>query len=198
MHAATIGQPVGVHVEMTLVNCASCGISFGMPSDLNRRRREDGKDFHCPNGHINVYKSDLDTLRKKVLDAEGNAIKWEKAYKDLNQALSKEQAAHEATRKQVAKLAADKQVGGVAPAVDPPAKPPVIWVTVDERIVKCLSDGKTKHYKVMADEIGIKHQTLNPALSKAHAKGLVVREGLGMYRLPTKTPKDEAAGAASA
>ena len=59
--------------------------------------------------------------------------------------------------------------------------------------MKCLSDGKTKHYKDMAKEMDIKHQTLNPALSKAHSKGLVVRAGPGMYLLPGKPVQEDGA-----
>ncbi len=191
MHTATIGQPVGVHVEMTLVTCASCGIAFGMPSDLNRRRREDGKDFHCPNGHVNVYKSDLESLRKQLADAkaaqataESARVRAEKLKEDTEKALQREQAAHAETKKKLVFTGEDRKIDDAAP---PPAKPPVPtgWVTMDERIVKCLSDGKIKHYKDMAMEMGVKPDTLNPALSKAHAKKLVVREGPGMYRLPT-------------
>lgn len=192
MHTATIGQPVAVHVEMALVTCASCGIAFGMPTDLNRRRREDGKDFTCPNGHVNVYKSDMETLKKQLVDAkaaqvaaEGARARAETLKEDANKALQREQAAHAATKKKLEVAEGHVPLGeDVAP---PPAKPPAPtgWVTMDERIVKCLSDGKTKHYKDMAKEMGVKPETLNPALSKAHAKKLVVRGEPGMYRLPT-------------
>lgn len=198
MHTATIGQPVGVYVEMTLVSCAACGISFGMPADLNRRRREDGKDFHCPNGHVNVYKSELESLKKQLADAkaaqgaaEGARARAEALKEDTNKALQREQAAHAATKKKLEVAAANKNLDDMVPpgedvVVPPPA--PTGWVTMEERIVKCLSDGKTKHYTDMAKEMGVKPTTLSPVLSKICAKKLVVRGEPGMYRLPTAAP----------
>lgn len=32
-------------------DCAACGVLFGMPSDMEDRRREDHRAFYCPNGH---------------------------------------------------------------------------------------------------------------------------------------------------
>ncbi|MCC6959422.1 MAG: hypothetical protein IT301_06205 [Dehalococcoidia bacterium] len=40
-----------IKVELTVHDCASCGVVFGMPSGLVQSRRQDGAGFFCPNGH---------------------------------------------------------------------------------------------------------------------------------------------------
>lgn len=47
--------------------CPSCGMFFGVTSDFQRRRREDGKSFRCPNGHSQSYsKPEIERLREKL------------------------------------------------------------------------------------------------------------------------------------
>jgi uncharacterized Zn finger protein (UPF0148 family) len=51
--------------------CADCGMPFAVPADFERRRREDGKTFYCPQGCKNVYtKSEVDRLREQLRWAE--------------------------------------------------------------------------------------------------------------------------------
>ncbi len=48
------------------VTCAACGICFAMPHTLVEKRRGDGKDFFCPNGHTLTFgESDADKLRRE-------------------------------------------------------------------------------------------------------------------------------------
>jgi hypothetical protein len=73
MSAQERADSVWVTVTLVSITCASCGIAFGMPDYLQRQRRRDGADFHCPNGHENVYReTDADKLRKQ-LEAEKQA-----------------------------------------------------------------------------------------------------------------------------
>jgi DNA repair exonuclease SbcCD ATPase subunit len=54
--------------SLTLVEieCANCITHFAMDEALQRRCRETGRDFYCPNGHINVYRdNELARLRKE-------------------------------------------------------------------------------------------------------------------------------------
>jgi hypothetical protein len=44
---------VSAHVDIL---CASCGVEFCMPAQLNQQRRRNHDTFYCPNGHQNVYK----------------------------------------------------------------------------------------------------------------------------------------------
>jgi len=41
----------GVVSGLTVLNCANCGMEFGISVDFETRRRDDHKSFYCPNGH---------------------------------------------------------------------------------------------------------------------------------------------------
>lgn len=45
----------GVCVDLFVSDCANCGVIFGIPADLEERRRKDHKTFYCPNGHNLVF-----------------------------------------------------------------------------------------------------------------------------------------------
>ncbi len=49
------------------IECANCGITFGITPDYEKRRRDDHKGFLCPNGHSNVYNgsSEEEKLRRE-------------------------------------------------------------------------------------------------------------------------------------
>lgn len=50
-----------------VVRCYLCDVSFGLPDTLQQRRRNDGKEWFCPNGHGQVYKeTEADRLRKQL------------------------------------------------------------------------------------------------------------------------------------
>ena len=59
---------------MTTVNfeteeCCACGIIFQVPEEFSENRQADGRDFYCPNGHVQHYcDSDDEALAK--LEAE--------------------------------------------------------------------------------------------------------------------------------
>jgi hypothetical protein len=83
-------------LKMHCLDCANCGILFGITQDFEARRREDHRDFYCPSGHANRYnqKSEADRLRDK-LRAEG--LEKERAMRDAAEA----KAANEALLKRV-------------------------------------------------------------------------------------------------
>ena len=58
--------------------CCVCGIEFGLPAHYNKERREDGKDFHCPNGHSLSYGEG----ETKKLRRERDRLKQRVAQKD--------------------------------------------------------------------------------------------------------------------
>lgn len=65
---------------MTLaeIDCAVCGLAFGVPDSFNRRCRTDGRRFFCPSGHVNVYTdNEHDRTRR-----ERDKLKQELARKD--------------------------------------------------------------------------------------------------------------------
>lgn len=57
----------------TDIDCAECGITFGVDSKIIERRREDGDKFYCPNGHANVYRPSRQEARIKQLTREVKA-----------------------------------------------------------------------------------------------------------------------------
>lgn len=52
-----------VKLEMHAVECAECGISFGIPKDFEERRRKDHATFYCPSGHSNYYGQKSEAFR---------------------------------------------------------------------------------------------------------------------------------------
>lgn len=48
--------------------CCNCGMVFAMPLDYQRRRKEDRKFFHCPEGHSQHYtgKTEAQKLRDEL------------------------------------------------------------------------------------------------------------------------------------
>lgn len=66
-----------VLVSLTTTSCCNCGVVFAMPADLNDKRREDGQNFYCPNGHPLCYRrSEADRLREQ-LDRANGRVKFE-------------------------------------------------------------------------------------------------------------------------
>lgn len=67
-------------LKFTALDCANCGVPFGITEEYEERRREDGHNFYCPNGHANAWNSqrqrELDEAKKAAarlqerLDAE--------------------------------------------------------------------------------------------------------------------------------
>lgn len=50
---------------MIAIECASCGVVFGLTETYQARRREDHEGFRCPNGHSNVYPAPKITEEQK-------------------------------------------------------------------------------------------------------------------------------------
>lgn len=58
--------------------CCVCGIEFGCPKHYIDKRREDGKGFHCPNGHNLSFGDGTN----EVLRRERDRLKQRLAEKD--------------------------------------------------------------------------------------------------------------------
>lgn len=79
-------------ITLEVHTCGECGIHFGMPERFVKERREDGKTFHCPNGHPRVFREpEIERLKKEVAAAERKANQYQGWYKA-------EQSDHEHTR----------------------------------------------------------------------------------------------------
>lgn len=55
-------------LTLTTIECANCGIPFGISADFEKRRREDHKGFMCPSGHSNVFpqETEAEKLKREV------------------------------------------------------------------------------------------------------------------------------------
>lgn len=55
-------------LTLSVIECASCGIPFGITEDFEERRRNNHTGFYCPNGHSNYYagKSEAEKLRDEL------------------------------------------------------------------------------------------------------------------------------------
>ena len=103
---------VTLTLSLNPVDCASCGVVFGMTQELQLRRRTDGGDFFCPNGHANVYKGGtLDQLRKEAIRAKANADQWAAALEGERRTRQDIERSLAATRGQITKLRKRAQAG---------------------------------------------------------------------------------------
>lgn len=58
------------------IECGVCGIPFAFPTDLVEKRKADGKDFYCPNGHCIAYgDTEVQRLRRKVKQQEAETAR---------------------------------------------------------------------------------------------------------------------------
>jgi len=54
-------------VSLETLSCATCGVLFAVPVDRLRRLRENGEDFFCSSGHVNVFRpSELEKVKKQL------------------------------------------------------------------------------------------------------------------------------------
>jgi len=101
---------------LTLHHCPTCGVSYGLDSDYDRRRQESGEGWTAPCGHTVVYtKSEVDRLRtelKRQKDETDRA--WAQARRNFDQK-EIERRSHAATKGKVTKLK-KRIAAGVCPA----------------------------------------------------------------------------------
>lgn len=61
-------------IEFCEIVCIVCGTTFYIQEELDDLRREDGRDFHCPNGHGQHYKisrqKQLEEAQKELAEAQ--------------------------------------------------------------------------------------------------------------------------------
>lgn len=49
-------------------DCPACGVLFGGPSEFFSRRRQDGENFFCPNGHAQTFAENEHDLTRRERD----------------------------------------------------------------------------------------------------------------------------------
>lgn len=64
---ATVGQSFTTTDTLTVLQCGKCGIVFAVPESFDRKNQETGGSWHCPNGHLRIYReSEADKLRRQL------------------------------------------------------------------------------------------------------------------------------------
>ncbi len=61
---------VSTEIKLNVIECAECGIAFGVTTFFEKRRRDDHGTFYCPSGHSNwyPYQSDAEKLREQLAE----------------------------------------------------------------------------------------------------------------------------------
>jgi hypothetical protein len=89
-------------LELVQVTCSQCGCVFGLGRAHSAALRESHEGFYCPNGHPQYYPAKTEAQIQKER-ADALADKWRK-----------EAEAHEATKREAARLAT-RAKNGVCP-----------------------------------------------------------------------------------
>jgi len=115
MHEANLS------VKFNFYSCATCGVIFCIPADLDDERREDGENIYCCNGHTQSYSKGKDDQ-----DDEGEG--WKKGQSteaDIKQRRQKILELHNAEQAEAkaAELAEKAKGSDGKPATVPPAPP---------------------------------------------------------------------------
>lgn len=53
------------------LDCADCGVVFGINADFEQRRRDDGRSFYCPNGHSLSWNSEHERIKRRLAYTQG-------------------------------------------------------------------------------------------------------------------------------
>lgn len=92
-------------VTLYVVDCAQCGVIFGVPNDFDNRRRDDGRSFYCPNGHSVSYReSEADKQKKRADDLDRRLKSAWKHIAEQDQELTTKDRQIAARKGQVTKL----------------------------------------------------------------------------------------------
>lgn len=103
---------VALEIKITAMDCANCGMVFGVTDEFSRHRRQDGGRFYCPNGHGNAFgETETDKVRKEL---DATRRREELVQESYKRETTKRQAAERslaATRGQVTQLRKRAQAG---------------------------------------------------------------------------------------
>lgn len=88
---------------LTVQECISCLIIFGVPPEWDKARERDHRSFFCPNGHKQWYtgKSDLEKERQRTAEAEALAASRLAQVDQERAARRAEQERHEHTQRRL-------------------------------------------------------------------------------------------------
>ena len=102
MQMSTIGESV----QLTVLHCGKCGITFAAPSSWVSERRdkgESGREFWCPNGHNRIWtESELDRVRRQLMQEQSRANTLKQELRERSEALEKSEASAKRLKKRAA------------------------------------------------------------------------------------------------
>lgn len=85
-HTSVRTRIQGTHVDhltsLYISDCPSCGVIFGIPTEMEKRRRDDGKQFYCPNGHTMSWHDTLEKRLEADLKRERETAEWLREERD--------------------------------------------------------------------------------------------------------------------
>ena len=78
-----MSNSIDITVQIVAERCIACGVIFGVEASYQQRRKDDHKDYSCPNGHWQHYlgKTEADKLREQLRDTE-NRLKFVRDQRD--------------------------------------------------------------------------------------------------------------------
>lgn len=103
-----INRIVRVETHITILECATCNIVFGIGADFEGRRREDHEHFYCPNGHQNFYngpteaEKERDRYKRMYDSAEWRAKSWRDQAEAAERSRRGQKAANTRLKKRIA------------------------------------------------------------------------------------------------
>ncbi|MCU1590056.1 MAG: hypothetical protein JWP11_1312 [Frankiales bacterium] len=96
-------QGITMELALYVLDCANCGVVFGITEDYEKRRRRDGDNFTCPNGHNNAWcKDELDRERAARRAEEKRAEQLSQELAAANTRALRERERREASDRQAA------------------------------------------------------------------------------------------------
>lgn len=105
--------PNGIRTAFSAMDCANCGVIWAVTADYEQRRREDHREFFCPNGHSQVFKAETAT-EKAAREAKEHAAYWQDRAKGEERRLEAEKRSHAATKGQLTRTR-NRALNGVCP-----------------------------------------------------------------------------------
>jgi hypothetical protein len=81
--------------EHVHIDCASCGIDICLTRAMYGRRRRDGVNFYCPNGHSNHYVPEPTAEQKRIAELEHELATEKRLHRGLSREFDEVWAARE-------------------------------------------------------------------------------------------------------
>lgn len=101
--------------SVEFIDCAACGMTFGLTADFIRRRRTDGGTFYCPAGHTNHYReNEHDKIRRERDRLKQQQARYEDWLKEERERREQAERSASARKGQITRLK-NRAAAGVCP-----------------------------------------------------------------------------------